>query len=65
MRWVVAHDGWDWSCGFYRTYYIRPGYFSNDINEAKKLSWIGAKLLAKKYATSATDTSDKYFVIRG
>lgn len=62
MKWVVVHDGWDEYVGYYRTFYVRPGYFSD--KEAKKLSWLKAKLIARKYARGNTYRSDKYFVKR-
>jgi len=61
-KWVVVHDGWDEVCGFYRTYYVRPGYFSD--KEWEKMSWIRAKLIARQYAKSTTLSSDKYFAKR-
>lgn len=60
MKWVVVHDGWDG--GFFRTYYVSPGYFSS--RAWKKMSWIRAKLIAREYTKSTTFPSDKYFVKR-
>lgn len=62
MKWIVVHDGWDECVGYYRTFYVRPGYFSD--KEAKKLSWLKAKLIARKCAQNNTYRSDKYFVKR-
>ena len=62
MRWVVVHDGWDEYVGYYRTFYVRPGYFSD--KEAKKLSWLKAKLIARTCTMRSTNRSDKYFVKR-
>lgn len=63
-KWVVVHDGWDEACGFYRTFFVRRGYFSDKPSEAKKLSWVMAKLIARKYARSTFSSRDKYFAKR-
>lgn len=62
-RWLVSHGGCDERYGYYRTYFVNPGYFNSDKSKAKRFSWLGAYLLARKYNNSAV-LGDKYYAVK-